>query len=167
MMYGPREETRTGRFSLFGRKSRAEKLREQAESNSLVPMAALSAAFAGTRPVLERLLYDDDLRDNIRTFIESARAIADELSDEGPQEIVTRLWNDDKLRGQVEAAAGAASQGSKRVRGERVRTRRRRGGRLLFLLLLAAVGFLFLNPRTGPQARKFVGDAYGSLTSGE
>jgi hypothetical protein len=152
---------------LFGRKSRAEKLREQAESNSLVPMAALSAAFAGARPVLERLLYDDDLRDNIRTFIESARAIADELSDENPQEIITRLWNDDKLRGQVEAAAGAASQGSKRVRGEKVRTRRRRGGRLLFLLLLAAVGFLFLNPRTGPQARKFVGDAYGSLTSGE
>jgi hypothetical protein len=152
---------------LFGRKSRAEKLREQAESNSLVPMAALSAAFAGARPVLERLLYDDDLRDNIRTFIESARAIADELSDEDPQEIITRLWNDDKLRGQVEAAAGAASQGSKRVRGERVRTHRRRRGRLLFLLLLTAVGFLFLNPRTGPQARKFVGDAYGSLTSGE
>jgi hypothetical protein len=117
--------------------------------------------------VLERLLYDDDLRDNIRTFIESARAIADEVSDENPQEIITRLWSDDKLRGQVEAAAGAASLGSKRVRGEKVRTRRRRGGRLLFLLLLAAVGFLFLNPRTGPQARKFVGDAYGSLTSGE
>jgi hypothetical protein len=166
-MYGPREETRTGRFSLFGRKSRAEKLREQAESNSLVPMAALSAAFAGARPVLERLLYDDDLRDNIRTFIESARAIADELSDENPQEIITKLWNDDKLRGQVEAAASAVSQGNKRVRGEKVRTRGGRGGRLLFLLLLAAVGFLFLNPRTGPQARKFVGDAYGSLTSGE
>jgi hypothetical protein len=145
----------------LGRKSRAEKLKEQAESNSLVPTAALSAAFAGARPVLERLLYDDDLRDNIRTFIESAR------SDEDPQEIITRLWNDDKLRGQIEAAAGAASQGSRRVKGERVRTPRRRGGRLLFLLLLAALGFLFLNPRTGPQARKFVGDAYGSLTSGE
>ena len=152
---------------MFGRKGRAEKLKVQAESNSLVPMAALSAAYAGARPVLERLLYDDDLRDNIRTFIESARAIADELSDEDPQEIITRLWNDDKLRGQVEAAAGAASQGSKRVRGERVRTHRRRRGRLLFLLLLAALGFLFLHPRTGPQARKFVGDTYGSLTSGE
>ena len=161
------EEIKTGRFSLFGRKSRAEKLKEQAESNSLVPTVALSAAFAGARPVLERLLYDDDLRDNIRTFIESARAITEELSDEDPQEIITRLWNDDKLRGQVEAAAGAASLGSKRVRGEKVRTRRRRGGRLLFLLLLAAVGFLFLSPKTGPQARKFVGDAYGSLTSGE
>ena len=152
---------------MFGRKSRAEKLKEQAESNSLVPMAALSAAFAGARPVLERLLYDDDLRDNIRTFIESARSITDELSDEDPAEIITSLWNDDKLRGQVEAAAGAASQGSKRIRGERVRTRGGRGGRLLFLLIAAAVGFLFLNPRTGPQARKFVGDAYGSLTSGE
>ncbi|HVD45004.1 MAG TPA: hypothetical protein VNB92_06615 [Rubrobacter sp.] len=152
---------------MFGRKSRAEKLKEQAESNSLVPMAALSAAYAGARPVLERLLYDDDLRDNIRTFIESARSITDELSDEDPAEIITSLWNDDKLRSQVEAAAGAASQGSKRIRGEKVRTRGGRGGRLLFLLLAAAVGFLFLNPRTGPQARKFVGDAYGSLTSGE
>ena len=152
---------------MFGRKRRAEKLKEQAESNSLIPMAALSAAYAGARPVLERLLYDDNLRDNIRTFIESARAIADEVSGEDVQEIITRLWNDDKLRGQVEAAAGAASQGSRRVRGEKVRARRGRGGRLLFLLLLAGVGFLFLNPRTGPQARKFVGDAYGSLTSGE
>ena len=153
---------------MFGRKSRAEKLKERAESNSLVPIAALSAAYAGTKPVLERLLYDDDLRDNIRTFIESARSILDELSGEDAQEIITRLWNDDRLRGQVEAAAGAASQGSRRVRGEKVRTKSgRRGGRLLFLLIAAAVGFLFLNPRTGPQARKFVGDAYGSLTSGE
>ncbi len=153
---------------MFGRKSRAEKLKERAESNSLVPMAALAAAYTGAKPVLERLLYDDDLRDNIRTFIESARAIVDDLSDEGPAEIVTKLWDDDKLRGEVEAAAGAVSQGSRRIRGEKVRMRRGgRGRRLLFLLLIAAVGFLFLHPRTGPQARKFAADTYGSLTSGE
>ncbi|CAN5788264.1 hypothetical protein BH18ACT11_BH18ACT11_29250 [soil metagenome] len=152
---------------MFGRKSRAEKLREQAESNSLVPMATLAAAYAGAKPVVERLLYDDDLRDNIRTFIESARSIVDELSGEDPTEIITRLWGDDKLRGQVEAAAGAASQGSKRVRGQKVRQRGGRGGRLLFLLLAAAAGFLFLSPRTGPKARKFARDTYGSLTSGE
>ncbi len=152
---------------MFGRKSRAEKLKEQAESNSLVPMATLAAAYAGAKPVVERLLYDDNLRDNIRTFLESARSIVDELSGEDPTEIITRLWDDDKLRGQVEAAAGAASQGSKRVRGQKVRQRGGRGGRRLFLLLLAAVGFLFLNPRTGPQARKFARDTYGSLTSGE
>jgi hypothetical protein len=34
-------------------------------------------------------------------------------------------------------------------------------------MLLAAVGFLFLNPRTGPQARQFAKETYGSLTSGE
>jgi hypothetical protein len=151
---------------VFGRKSRAERLKEQAESNSLIPVATLATAYAGAKPVIERLLYDDDLRDNIRTFIESARSILDELSDEDPSDIVTRLWDDDKLRGHVEAAAGAARQGSKRVRGEKVREGGR-GGRLLFLLLVAAVGFLFLHPRTGPQARKFARDAYGSVTSGE
>ena len=129
-------------------------------------MAALATAYAGAKPVIERLLYDDDLRDNIRTFVESARTIVDELSGEDPSEVITRLWDDDKLRSQVEAAAGAASQGSKRVRGQKV-PQGGRGRRLLFLLLVAAVGFLFLNPRTGPQARKFARDTYGSLTSGE
>ena len=151
---------------MFGRKSRAEKLKEQAASNSLVPMATLATVYAGAKPVIERLLYDDNLRDNIRTFVESARTIVDELSGEDPAEIITRLWDDDKLRSQVEAAAGAASQGSKRVRGQKVR-QGGRGRRLLFLLLLAAVGFLFLNPRTGPKARQFARDTYGSLTSGE
>ena len=151
---------------MFGRKSRAEKIKEQAASNSLVPMATLATAYAGAKPVIERLLYDDDLRDNIRIFIESARNILDELSDESPSEIVTRLWDDDKLRKQVEAAAVAAQQGSKRVRGQKVR-KKSGGGRLLFLILVAALGFLFLNPRTGPQARKYARDAYGSLTSGE
>jgi len=152
---------------VFGRKSRAERLKEQAESNSLVPMATLATAYAGAKPVLERLLYDDDLRDNIRTFLESARSIVDELSDEDPTNIITKLWDDDKVRGQVEAAVGAVSQGSKRIKGEKVRERGGRGGRLLFLILVATVGFLFLHPRTGPRARKFAMDTYGSLTSGE
>jgi hypothetical protein len=151
---------------VFGRKSRAERLREQADESRLIPVATLATAYAGARPILERLLYDDDLRDNIRVFIDSAREIIDELSGEEPTEIVTKLWDDDKLRKRVEAAAEAAQQGSKRVRGERVRSGGG-GGKLLLLLLLAAVGFLFLNPRTGPQARKFASDAYGSLTSGE
>jgi hypothetical protein len=158
---------RRGRFRVFGRKSRAERLKEQAESNSLVPIARLAAAYAGAKPVIERLLYDDDLRDNIRTFIEAARSIADQLSGEDPTDIITKLWDDDKLRGQVEAAAGAASQGSKRIRGEKVRERGGWGGRLLFLVLVAAIGFLLLHPRTGPRARKFAMDTYGSLTSGD
>ena len=148
---------------MFGRKSRAEMLKEQADGSSLIPMATLAAAYAGAKPVAERLLYDDDLRDNLRVFIESARTILDELSGEDPAEIVGRLWDDDKLRKQVEAAAGAAQEGTKRVRGQKVR----QGGggrRFFFLLLIAAIGFLFLNPKTGPQARDLAKQAYGSIT---
>ncbi len=151
---------------MFGRKSRAERLKEQANGSRLIPVATLATAYAGAKPVLERLLYDDDLRDNIRIFIESARNILDELSDESPSDIVTRLWDDDKLRKQVEAAAGAAQEGSRRVRGKRVRGGGR-GGKLLLLLLVAALGFVFLSPRTGPQARRFASEAYSSLTSDE
>jgi len=138
-------------------------LKEQARGTSFIPLGALATAYAGAKPVAERLLYDDDLRDNLRVFIESARNILDELSGEDPAEIVGRLWDDDKLRKQVEAAAGAAQEGSRRVRGQKVR----RGGggrRFLFLLLVAAVGFLFLHPRTGPQARDLAKQAYGSIT---
>ncbi|MCA1688447.1 MAG: hypothetical protein LC714_07635 [Actinobacteria bacterium] len=84
---------------MFGRKSRVERLKEQAEESRLIPVATLAAAYAGARPVIERLLYDDELRDNIRVFIESARNILNELSDESPSEIVTRLW-------ETEARAG-------------------------------------------------------------
>ena len=150
---------------MFGRKSRAERLKEQAESTTLA--SYLGAAYAAASPVAERLLYDDDLRDNIRVFITSARSIADELSGEDATEIIGRLWDDDKLRKQVEAAAGAAQQGSKRVRGQKVRTGGGGGRRLVLLFLVAAVGFLFLNPRTGPQARNLAKQAYGAISSGE
>jgi uncharacterized membrane-anchored protein YjiN (DUF445 family) len=151
---------------VFGRKSRAEMLKEQARSSSLIPAGSLAAVYAGARPVAERLLYDDDLRDNLRVFIESARTILDELSGEDPSDIVTRLWDDDKLRKQVEAAAGAAQEGTKRVRGQKVRGGGG-GGKLLFLLLLVGIGFLFLNPKTGPQARDIARQAYSSITSGD
>ena len=150
---------------MFGRKSRAEKLREETQGTSLVSGATLAAAFGGVRPIAERLLDDEDLRENVRTFIESARKILDELSDESPTEIVARLWDDDKLRREVEAAVGAAQEGARRARGQRVR-RGGGSGKILLLLVLAGVGFLFLNPRTGPEARRIAGDVLGSLRSG-
>ena len=149
---------------MFGRKTRAERLKEQAEGTSLVPMASLATAYTGVRPIVERLLYDDDLRDNIRTLVESTRKILDEVSDEEPTEIVARLWDDDKLRREIEAVVGALQEGTKRVRGERVRTGG--GGRFLLVLLAGGVGFLFLNPRTGPEARRIAGEVFATLRSG-
>ncbi len=150
---------------MFGRKSRAQRLKEETQSTSLLSGATLAAALGGARPVAERLLSDDDLRDNIRTLLESARKILDELSDESPTEIVARLWDDDKLRKEVEAAVEALQEGSRRVRGQRVKSGGG-SGKILLLLMLAGVGFLFLNPRTGPEARRIAGDVLGSLRSG-
>ncbi len=107
------------------------------------------------------------MRDNIRSFIEAARNIYEELSDEDPTDIVARLWDDDKLRSQVEAVAEAAQEGAKRVRGERVRRRGGGGFGTLLLIVAGALGFLFLYPKTGPQARRIAMDIYGTLTSSE
>ncbi len=150
---------------MFGRRSRAEKLKKEARNKSLGSGLALAGAFSGARPVAERLLYDDDLRDNIRTLIEAGRKIVDEVSDEDPADVVSKLWDDPKLRREVESAVGAAQEGFKRVRGERVRGGGS-GSRKLLLILLLAGGFLFLNPRTGPEARRIAGDIIGSLRSG-
>ncbi len=150
---------------MFGRRSRAEKLKKEARNKSLGSGLALAGAFSGARPVAERLLYDDDLRDNIRTLIEAGRKIVDEVSDEDPADVVSKLWDDPKLRREVESAVGAAQEGFKRVRGERVRGGGS-GSKKLLLILLLAGGFLFLNPRTGPEARRIAGDIIGSLRSG-
>ncbi len=148
---------------MFGRKSRAEKLKEQATSSSLIPTAAIAGFLSGTRPIAERLLYDDDLRDNIRTFIEAARKILDEVNDESPAEIISKLWDDDKLRSQIEAATAAAQQGSKRVRGEKVKEKGG-SGKLFFLIIAAGLAFLFLSPKTGPEARRLTKQAIGNFT---
>lgn len=149
---------------MFGRKSRAEKLKEQAESRSFVPVAAIAAFLSEAKPVAERVLYDDELRDNLRTFIEAANKVYEEVSGGSPGEVVARLWNDDKLRDQIESATAAAQEGSRRARGERVKSGSSGKG-ILILLLAAAVGFLFLNPKTGPQARKLAQDAVNALNS--
>ncbi len=151
---------------MFGRKSRAEKLKEQAEATSFIPTAAIAGFLAGARPIAERLLYDDDLRDNIRDFIEATREILDDVSDEGPKEVLGKLWDDDRLRSRIEAAAGAAQEGGKRVRGQKVKDGGG-SGKLLLLILAAAVGFLFLNPKTGPEARRLAKEAAGSLGSND
>lgn len=149
---------------MFGRKSRAERLKEEAGSK-LVPAAALAAFFSEARPVAERLLYDEDLQENVRTFIEAANKVYNEVRSDSPGEVVARLWDDDKLRAQIESATSAAQEGTKRVRGEKVKSGGGGGG-VLFLLISAAIGFLFLNPRTGPEARRIVKDALGALSSG-
>ena len=153
---------------MFGRKSRAEKLKEQAGgARSFIPVATVGALYSEARPVAERLLYDDELRDNVRTLVEAINEIYGELSNEDPRNVVARLWDDDKLRERVEAATNAAYEGSRRVRGEKIKGNGGGGGGFLLLLLLVGggVGALFLHPKTGPQARKLAKEALETIQS--
>lgn len=149
---------------MFGRTSRIEKLKNQAEDTSFDLLGSLESLYEEVRPFVERLLYDDDLRNNIRTLIDSGRRIYDEVSGQSPTEVVSRLWDDDKLRREVEAAVAAAEAGSRRIRGEKVRDSGSSSGKILFVLA-ATTGVLFLNPKTGPAARRFAREAYSSLAS--
>lgn len=145
---------------MFGKKSKAEKIKE----NSSILSGAAGAA-EGARPFAERLLYDEELQQNIRVFLETAKKIYEDISRDDPQKIAGRLWDDDKLRKQIEEAAHAAQEGTKRFRGEKVRSG---GGGFGKLVLLGGVvaAIVLINPKTGPEARQTVKNIYQSLTEG-
>lgn len=138
---------------MFGKKTKVEKIKEKVQETPLVSGAALAAAAGSARPFAERLLYDEELRGNIRDFLEAARKIYQEISGEHPSKVASRLWDDGKLRSRIEEAAEAAQEGAKRIKGEKV------GGGMGFftkflLVLAAAIGILLFNPKTGPEARQ-------------
>lgn len=151
--------------ALFGRTSRIEKLKNQAENKSFDLLGSFESFYEDVRPFVERLLYDDELRNNIRTLIDSGRRIYDEVSGQSPTEVVSRLWDDDKLRREVEAVVAAAEAGNRRIRGEKVKNGGGGSSGKILFVLAAATGALFLNPKTGPAARRFVREAYSSLAS--
>lgn len=148
---------------MFGRKSRKERLKKQAESSSLIPLSAITGVYVSVVPILDRLLNDDDLRDNIRDLLEALRNIADDVSDEKPADILARLWDDDKLRTHIEAAMDAAQKGNRRIRGKRVREGG--SGKWVLLLLGGAAAFLFFSPQTGAEARRLARETFSAITS--
>jgi hypothetical protein len=146
---------------LFGRKSKAEQLKERSRILSGAAGYADSA-----RPFAERLLYDEELQENIRVFLEAAKRIYEDISKDSPGRVATRLWDDDKLRKRVEEAAHAAQEGSLRFRGEKVKSSGGGFKKLVFVLAVV-VAFLMLNPKTGPEARQTARNLYHYITEGE
>lgn len=84
-------------------------------------------------PYVERLVDDEDLRDNLRTAFESSRLAYERIADgRGPQAIM----DDKKTQKQLKEAAGSLREVAETLRGaKRGRKRKRRGGLLLLLLV--------------------------------
>ena len=87
-------------------------------------------------PYIERLVEDDDLRDNLRTAFESSRKAYERIADgRGPGAIV----DDKKTQRDLREAAGSLRDAAHALRGtKRKRKAKRRGG--LLMVVLVGVG---------------------------
>jgi hypothetical protein len=104
---------------------------------------ALAAGKAArSNPYVQRLIDDDDLRDNLRTAYESARKAYERMSNgKGPAKAI---FDDKKTQRQLKEAATSLREAADSLRGA---NKRRRGGRRggLLLLLVAGVAALALS----------------------
>jgi len=111
-------------------------------------------AAANVKPYVDRVLYDAELRDSVRSAYESARAIYDELlGNRGVTGIASRVATDKEIQDELRATIAELRRAADRVQGKEEHS-----GRSSALLLIGVVlGFLF-NPWTGPQTRKWLSD---------
>jgi hypothetical protein len=112
----------------------------------------VSDAASTVKPYVDRVMRDEELRDNVRNAYESARGIYDELM--GPRRVTglaTRVATDKDIQNELRSVIAELREAAERVQGKKDHS-----GRNGFLLLVGiALGALF-NPVTGPQTREWV-----------
>ena len=95
--------------------------------------AGAGAAVAGATPYVQRLLQDEDLRDNIRTAYDSGRTAYGRLSNgKGP----AKLLDDKKLQRELRNTADALRDASDALREGPKKKRKGGLGRLLMLTIV-------------------------------
>ena len=95
--------------------------------------AADAYSAARSHPYVQRLIEDEQLRNNLRDAYGAARHAYDRITKNGKP--AQRLMDDKKVQKDLRSAADALREASDQLRG-----RRKRKGRLGRLILLGAVG---------------------------
>jgi adenylosuccinate synthase len=96
--------------------------------------AVAAGKAARSNPYLQRLVEDDELRDNLRTAFTSARKAYERMSNgKGP----TALMDDKKVQRDLREAATSLREAADSLRGAKKR-KRRSFGRVLFIGIVGA-----------------------------
>ena len=112
-------------------------------------------AAANVKPYVDRVLYDAELRDSVRSAYESARAIYDELlGNRGVTGIASRVASDKDIQDELRSAISDLRRAADRMQGKEEEA----SGRHTALLLFAVVIGILFNPFTGPQTRKWLSE---------
>lgn len=90
---------------------------------------------ARSNPYVQRLVEDDELRDNLRTAYESARKAYSRMNGKGP----TRVMEDKKMQKELREAASSLRDAADTLRGAKAKKPRRRGRGLIVVLVGAGL----------------------------
>ncbi|HEY7706351.1 MAG TPA: hypothetical protein VH968_04210 [Gaiellaceae bacterium] len=124
------------------------------------------------KPYVTRALQDEEVRENVKQAIATARDIYDELlGGRSTTAVATRVATDKEIQEQLRTAIDDLRKAANRVQGKKDH-----GARNATLLFAGIVLGLLFNPVTGPQTREWIqnkllgggeesGDS-GSSTSG-
>ena len=104
-----------------------------ARSSTRASRAADAYQAARSHPYVQRLVEDDELRDNLRDAYDAARHAYGRIAKNGKP--AQRLMDDKKVQRDLKSAADSLREASEQLRG-----RRRRKGRLGRFILIGAVG---------------------------
>ena len=95
-----------------------------------------------SNPYLQRVIDDEDLRENLRQAFDSTRKAYGRMANgKGP----TKALDDRKTKKELKRAAGSLSEAADTLRGVRKKGKRRRRGGLLLVLLVGAGAALALS----------------------
>ena len=88
---------------------------------------------ARSNPYVQRIVEDDELRDNLRTAYESARKAYERMANgKGP---ARALLDDKKTQRELREAATSLRSAADSLRGAKAKRKRRRTGRVVLLLV--------------------------------
>jgi hypothetical protein len=114
----------------------------------------VSEAASTVKPYFDRAISDQELRQNVRSAYDSARAIYNELvGRRGVTGIAQRVATDRDLQDELKSAIQDLRKAADRVQRKDQHT-----GRNTALLLLGVVLGILFNPLAGPQTRKWLSD---------